>query len=384
MRDRTWWQGSARWLVVGSVWVLTIAFLATPAHAATCSTSDGGTRLNVSIASGESVSVRIGTGDTIRVNGGGLFGADCGGNDVDVVATIDVNASTGNEIFTIDETGPGGAFDDDDDFDVDLLAGTDQVRITGRAIADTVTLAPFEVNGADVTLAGVENVTVNANGGDDSVNGGSTTLPLVINGGAGADGLTGGNGNDVILGGSDTGNDAMNGSGGTDRVSYAGFAGAVTVDLSVTGPQSTERGPTRSRGSRTSPGATARTRSPGTRATTCCWGEGNDTLTGGLGNDVIGGGNGVDTAGYAGSSGGVAVDLSVAVAQDTVGAGTDTITAVENVTGGIGSDSLRGTVGANVLTGGDGNDTLRGGESNDVLDGGTGSTGPTSRPPSRA
>lgn len=366
---------TTRRLVVGSVWVITIAVLAPTARAATCSTSNGGTRLNVDIGSGESVSARIGAAGTIRVNGGGLTGADCGGNDAAVVDAIDVEGSTGDETFTIDNTGPGGAFDDDDDFDVDLSAGTDLLRITGRSGTDTVAFGPLETNGADVTLAGVESATVNAAGGDDSVNGGSTSLPLVINGGAGSDGLTGGNGNDVVNGGADAGNDTMNGGGGTDRVSYGGVASAVTVDLSVTGPQATGGAGTDSLSGfeNLTGGGGADVLAGNAGDNSLVGGDGNDTVTGGLGNDVINGGNGVDTAGYSGSSGGITLDLSVAGPQNTVGAGTDTLVSIENAAGGSGSDTLRGTAGANVLRGGDGNDRLHGGEGNDTLDGGTGS-----------
>ena len=44
----------------------------------------------------------------------------------------------------------------------------------------------------------------------------------------------------------------------------------------------------------------------------------------------------------------------------------DTLTAIENVTGGAGNDTLTGNGGANTLDGGAGNDTMSGGTGNDT------------------
>jgi len=101
-------------------------------------------------------------------------------------------------------------------------------------------------------------------------------------------------------------------------------------------------------------------------------GGGNDVLTGGLGNDVLDGGSGIDTIAYATAPVGVTVNLAITGSQDTVGAGTDTITNVENVTGSAFDDTLTGDAGNNVLAGGDGNDTIKGGGGNDTLNGGDG------------
>ncbi len=50
------------------------------------------------------------------------------------------------------------------------------------------------------------------------------------------------------------------------------------------------------------------------------------------------------------------VSLAVTAAQNTVGAGTDTITNTENLTGGASSDTLTGSTGNNVISGSAGND----------------------------
>ena len=98
-----------------------------------------------------------------------------------------------------------------------------------------------------------------------------------------------------------------------------------------------------------------------------------DSLAGTVGANSLDGGGGTDTADYASATLAVTVDLSLAGPQDTVGAGTDTLAAMENVTGGSGRDSLAGGPTANVLAGGTGNDTLVATAGSDVLDGGAGS-----------
>ena len=102
---------------------------------------------------------------------------------------------------------------------------------------------------------------------------------------------------------------------------------------------------------------------------------GNDTLNGGAGNDTLDGGarerhgqlcrcrRGGD--GQPGAHG---------TAQNTIGAGTDTLTNFENLTGSAFNDTLIGDAGANILSGGAGNDTLNGGAGNDTLIGGSATT----------
>ncbi|MEF9898631.1 MAG: Ig-like domain-containing protein, partial [Pseudomonas sp.] len=101
-------------------------------------------------------------------------------------------------------------------------------------------------------------------------------------------------------------------------------------------------------------------------------GDGNDLLNGGAGNDQLNGGAGIDTASYAGAGSGVTVSLASAGAQNTGGAGTDTLTGIENLIGSDYNDHLTGDGNANLLIGGLGNDTLIGGGGNDVLIGGAG------------
>ncbi|WP_223538926.1 retention module-containing protein [Pseudomonas sp. BF-R-12] len=101
-------------------------------------------------------------------------------------------------------------------------------------------------------------------------------------------------------------------------------------------------------------------------------GVGNDLLYSGAGNDLLDGGTGIDTASYAHATAGVKVDLSLLGAQNTVGAGTDSLTAIENLTGSNFDDKLTGDNHNNIITGGLGNDVLNGGGGDDLLIGGLG------------
>ncbi|RON49096.1 type I secretion target [Pseudomonas frederiksbergensis] len=101
-------------------------------------------------------------------------------------------------------------------------------------------------------------------------------------------------------------------------------------------------------------------------------GAGNDLLYSGPGNDLLDGGTGIDTASYAHATAGVTVDLSLLTAQNTLGAGTDTLTGIENLTGSNFNDTLTGDNNNNVINGGLGNDTLNGGGGDDILIGGLG------------
>ncbi len=109
-------------------------------------------------------------------------------------------------------------------------------------------------------------------------------------------------------------------------------------------------------------------------------GAGNDTiigngadnvLTGRGGADSINGGDGVDTANYAGSTGGVSVNLAsgVGLGGDAQG---DTLAFIENLVGSALADTLIGSSIANTLNGGGGGDQLSGGDSTDALFGGDG------------
>ena len=98
----------------------------------------------------------------------------------------------------------------------------------------------------------------------------------------------------------------------------------------------------------------------------------NDTLEGDGGNNVLVGGGGIDTVSYEHALAGVTVSLAVLAAQNTIGAGTDTLSGFENLTGSAFNDTLTGDANDNVLIGLAGNDILNGGAGADLMQGGSG------------
>ena len=98
----------------------------------------------------------------------------------------------------------------------------------------------------------------------------------------------------------------------------------------------------------------------------------NDTLEGDGANNVLNGGAGTDTVSYEHAGAAVAVSLATTAAQNTGGAGTDTLSLFENLMGSAFDDALTGSTAANVLMGLAGNDILNGGSGADTLIGGAG------------
>lgn len=108
--------------------------------------------------------------------------------------------------------------------------------------------------------------------------------------------------------------------------------------------------------------------------------EGADILIGGVGSDAHFGGAGRDLASYASAAKRIAADLQ-GVTSGLGEASGDTFVGIEDLTGGLSNDILRGDGGTNVLSGGSGadrlygragDDNLLGENGNDVLYGNTG------------
>lgn len=329
----------------------------------------------------------------------------------------------GGEEGVQDHMGEGGDLwarvDDDDETDTDTGADGDEDRaniIIGSANDDTLT----GTNGAD-QIYGL--------GGDDTIYGlagNDTIMP-----GSGYDSVYAGDGDDVIEMTLDNSFDTVHGGAGHDTLSYAAETVGLTVNMAsgvvydgsysdnFTGIEVFIGGMgndqiTGSSGNDTIYGGIGSDSIIGNLGDDVLYGEvGNDTLEGGDGNDVLDGGTGNDSlAGGSGADtvyGGTGDDmifLTLDNANDSIDGGTgsdtisfwtetsrievslnagtftytgsdshtytDTITNVENVTGGSGNDWLTGNSGANWLSGGTGNDTLDGGAGNDTLDGGVG------------
>jgi VCBS repeat-containing protein len=97
---------------------------------------------------------------------------------------------------------------------------------------------------------------------------------------------------------------------------------------------------------------------------------GDDLLTVGIGSHTLIGGSGNDTLVYAENGGtevGVEIDLALQGAAQATGAGSWTLSGIENLVSGTGDDSLSGDDNANLLAGNIGADTLIGGAGDDTL-----------------
>ncbi|MBS0166535.1 MAG: calcium-binding protein [Nitrospira sp.] len=207
------------------------------------------------------------------------------------------------------------------------------------------------------------------------------------------DRLNGGLGNDVLNGGVGVGDIADYSNGSISGQSYIGATAGVTVNLTLAGAQNTGgAGVDTLVGMEHVIGTAFNDVLTGNSVRNALWGLaghdvlngglGDDVLNGGLGNDVLNGGAGNDTADYSafvipgltatGTTGGVTVNLSLTGAQNTGGAGRDTLVGIEQVIGTDFNDNLTGNSGNNLLSGRGGNDTVNGGSGQDQLSGGLG------------
>ena len=237
--------------------------------------------------------------------------------------------------------------------------------------------------------------------GNDILIGNQANNALI--GGPGNDTLSGGIGNDFLNGG--PGNDTMDGgASGNDTASYLDAPTGVVVNLALQGAAQNTVGAgidtltnfeslggsafndtlTGDAGVNILNGLAGNDMLSGAAGNDVLSGAaGNDTLSGGPGNDLLdggpgndlldGGAAGMDTASYATAASTVTVSLALqGVAQNTVGAGIDTLTNLESLTGSAFNDTLTGDANGNILNGLAGNDTLIGGAGNDALSGAAG------------
>jgi Ca2+-binding RTX toxin-like protein len=350
-------------------------------------------------------------------------GVQCDTATVTNTDTVSIVGSTGDETVVISQAGgqfapgktPNGSGNDQIEFSVDLGTGSGDSLTLGSVsgVSNTITLGSTGINlelssntddVADVTYANVESVTVDGSDAGDVITGAGSpgtgsamNLPLTLDGGAGSDVLTGGAGNDTLsgFGGHDTldgqgGNDALDGGLGIDTVGYTADPSGVTVALGAgsatdgNGGSDTILGVENVAGS-AFPDTMAGNGSDnvlngndGTDVLNGAGGDdalngraGDDTIVSRSGNDALNGGAGTDTADYSTDPTGVKVNLGAGSASDGYG-GSDTISAIENVTGSASADAITGDASDNVLRGSGGKDRLSGAAGSDILNGGSG------------
>jgi len=207
-------------------------------------------------------------------------------------------------------------------------------------------------------------------GGGDSIEGGDGND--LLDGGTGGDSMEGGDGDDTYIVDSSFDSVFENAGEGTDTVrssitfNLASNPGRLNVENLVLTGNAPINGTGNSLDNILTGNNAANTLSGGAGNDTLIGNGGNDTLVGGVGNDTLDGGIGIDTANYASSAAGVTVNLALAGAQNTGGAGVDTLSGFENLTGSGFNDVLRGTGANNVLNGGAGTDQMFGGAGNDT------------------
>jgi Ca2+-binding RTX toxin-like protein/type III secretion system FlhB-like substrate exporter len=285
-----------------------------------------------------------------------------GGN----TATVSVAENT-TAVTTVTATDP----DAGQTLSYSIIGGADASKFTinvTTGVLAFVTAPNFEAP-TDVGANNVYDVTVQVSDG----NGGIDTQAIAVavqdvpgvtlNGTGQSETLTGTGENDIIngRGGNDTlqglgGNDRLDGGAGTDTAAYAASPAGVNVSLAT--------------GSGSGGDAQGDTLINIENLTGSVF---NDTLEGDSGNNVLAGGDGIDTVSYEHAAAGVTVSLAINSAQNTGGAGSDTLSGFENLTGSASGDVLTGSSGVNVLSGLAGNDTLNGGSGADTLIGGAGS-----------
>jgi Ca2+-binding RTX toxin-like protein len=319
--------------------------------------------------------------------------------------------------------------------DVHGLGGNDTLTIASMAGSQlTGAITFWGDDGNDTLNAGAAGNVIIAHGGsgNDTFTGGSGDDHLfgdsgndqliggagndVINGGTGDDRLWGNAGNDTFIGGA--GADVFAGGGGFDTVDYSATVDGVHVDLTLndaSGPDAAgdtfnsienligsafgdtltgnfagnvltggagndtldgrEQNDTLSGGAGNDMlfGGTGDDLLFGDAGSDRLWGnDGDDTLYGGAGADAFAGGGGSDTLAYGDTFTAVSINLALHTSTGGDAAG-DTFDSIENLTGGLGDDTLTGDDGVNVLDGGRfGHDTLDGGAGNDVLRGADG------------
>ena len=283
---------------------------------------------------------RLGDIDTVSATRGNLFSIE----NVTVSGDIDINGDAGNNVLTATSAG-----------------------------------------GSNTIFGGRGNDTINGGGGDDILDGGVGGGDGTNN--TGTDTINGGDGNDTIIySGNDSNGtqiDTNNGGAGTDTFVLAGITAVPSntyyVDLVTQEWGLGALGASGTRGTLvdfenvTVTGNNIQVRGDGGNNVITATGDFTNLIEGGDGDDILDGGAGNDTLSYVGASAGIAIALHNAAAQNTGGAGTDTVSNFENVIGSDHNDFIAAAASATgIFEGGIGNDVIRAFGGSVTFDGGAG------------
>ena len=235
------------------------------------------------------------TGMTLSMGAGGKTNLD-GGSGADKMY-----GGSGNDTYVVDNKS-----------DVASEAG-------GDGTDTVVSWRSFSLADTKHAIGDIENLTLVGAG---NINATGNNLDNVLVGNGGANVLTGGWGADRLDGGD-----------GVDAASYAKSGLGVSVSLAL--------------------GIGIGGEAQGDRLINIeniTGSKYDDTLAGDGGNNKLVGGSGFDTVSYASATSGVTVNLGKTSAQDTIGAGTDTLSGFEALKGSQFDDTLMGSRSNNVLT----------------------------------
>lgn len=267
---------------------------------------------------------------------------------------------------------------------IDLSGGNAKLDLVGGVVLETSANLTLDSGITQARALGIGNIWLTGSAGNDKLTGNAGANKLL--GGAGIDTLIGGTGNDTLIGGA--GADVLDGGAGIDTISLEGTWELNRLDLlfssanvgtsagdSYTGIENLIGG----EGMDDLRGTHEANVLEGGRNVDILYGrQGNDTLIGGIGNDVMMGGPGADRliggehrdlASHEYSLDHLTLDLANP-GLNTFEAAGDTYDSVEDMSGGLGNDSISGDAGANGLYGREGADLLRGRDGNDYLNGG--------------
>jgi Ca2+-binding RTX toxin-like protein len=356
--------------------LILLTVLASPSGGTGCAIGFSGTTLTITcIGTGPPPTISRDTSGNILFDGAAILG----GPTVTTTDLIEVNGSSSVPVsVVIDESngtfGPGATSEatgiSEIEFDVSLASSADSLTVIGTPGNDLLLAQSNGINlnadaDIDVTLTSVETLGLTGGDGNDVINAGGTSIPLVLLGGNGNDSLTpnsavdqsnGDAGDDVIFG--SAGADSLDGGLGVDTVDYRSSSAAVSVTLPSTASGGHAQGDT----------ILGFENVTGSAFPDTLTGDGGPNVIQGVGGgDTMAGQGSVDTLSYLFSPSGVNVIINTNTASGGDAAG-DNATGFESLRGSRFADVLTGDGNANVINGGLGADSLDGAGGVDPLD----------------